>query len=102
MKPIEQKKKKVRRTHFVVVVEGQSTDFAVVRVGVLLWDVLKGAVGNVGVGGNGLFILTSLCLVQDVFRHLPEAHGAVPGPWDREITSISSTHRKAKSKETHL
>lgn len=101
MSPIEQEKK-VRRTHFVVVVEGQSTDFAVVRVGVLLWDVLKGAVGNVGVGGNGLFILTSLCLVQDVFRHLPEAHGAVSGPWDRTITSISSTHRKAKNKEIRL
>lgn len=73
----------------MVVVEGQSTDFAVVRVGVLFWDVLEGAVGNVGVGWNGLLILTSLCLVQDVFRHLPEAHGAVSGSWDRTVTSIT-------------
>lgn len=80
IKQTKKTKKNNRVTYFVVVVEGQSTDFAVVRVGVLLWDVLKGAVGNVGVGGNGLLILTSLCLVQDVFRHLPEAHGAVSGP----------------------
>lgn len=37
--------------YFMVVVEGQSTDFTVVWIGVLLWDVLEGAVGDVGVGG---------------------------------------------------
>lgn len=37
--------------YFMVVVEGQSPDFAVVWVGVLLRDVLEGTVGDVGVGG---------------------------------------------------
>lgn len=85
-------KKILNGTYFVVIVEGQSTDFAVIRVRVLFWDVLEGAVGNVGVGWNGLFILTSLCLVQDVFRHLPEAHGAISGSLDRTVTTTSLAH----------
>lgn len=74
----------------MVIVEGQSADFAVIRVSVLFWDVLEGAVGNVGVGRNRLFILTSLCLVQDVLRHLPKAHRAISGSLDRTVHFINS------------
>lgn len=65
--------------HFMVVVEGQSTDFTVVWVGVLLWDVLKGTVGNVSVGGHRLLILTSLCLAHYFLCYFPQAHGAISG-----------------------
>lgn len=68
--------------YFMVVVEGQSPDFAVVWVGVLLWDVLEGTVGDVGIGGYRLFILTALCLAHYLLGHLPQAHGAVSGPWE--------------------
>lgn len=66
--------------YFMVVVESQSTDFTVIWVGVLLWDVLKGPVGNVGVRGHRLSILTALCLVHHFLRYLPETHGAISGP----------------------
>lgn len=36
----------------MVVIEGQSTDFTVVWVGVFLGDVLEGTVGDVGIGGH--------------------------------------------------
>lgn len=60
-----------KEPYFMAVVEGQSTDFTVVRVGVLLWDVLEGAVGDVGIGGHRLLILTPLSLAHDLIRHLP-------------------------------
>lgn len=72
----------------MVVVEGQSTNFTVVWVSVFFWDVLKSTVGNVGVGGNGLFILTSLCLVHYFLCHLPQAHGAISGPWEFQNIQI--------------
>ena len=66
--------------YLMVVVEGQSTDFAVVWVGVLLGDVLEGTVGDVGVGGYYLLTLTPLCLAHHVLCHLPQAHGAISRP----------------------
>ena len=68
--------------YFVVVVEGQGTDFTVVWVGVLLRDVLEGTVGDVGVRGYSLLVLTALRLAHNLLRHLPQAHGAVSGPWN--------------------
>lgn len=61
-------------TDLVAVVEGEGAHFAVVGVGVLLGDVLKGAVGDVRVAGDALFILAPVCLTQHLIRHLPQAH----------------------------
>lgn len=61
----------------MVVVEGQSSDFTVVRISVLLWDVLKGTVGNVSVGGHCLITLTAFCLAHYFLCYFPQAHGAV-------------------------
>lgn len=66
--------------YFMVVVEGQRANFTVVRVGVLLWDILKCAVRNVGIGGHGFLALNARCLAQNLLRHLPQAHGAISGP----------------------
>lgn len=63
----------------MVVVEGQSTDFTVVRVGVLLWDVLEGTVGDVGIRGHCLFILTPFSVAHYFLSNFPEAHGAISG-----------------------
>lgn len=68
----------------MVVVEGQSTDFAVVWVSVLLGNVLEGTMGDVGVGGHYLLTLTLFCLTHHVLRHLPQAHGAISGSWEHK------------------
>lgn len=68
----------------MVVIEGQSTDFTVVWVCVLLGNVLEGTVGDVGVGGHCLLTLTLLCLTHHVLSHLPQAHGAISGPWEHK------------------
>lgn len=65
----------------MVVVEGQSTNFTVVRVGVLLGDVLEGTVGDVGVARYCLLILTPFSLAKHLLGYLPQAHGAIPRPW---------------------
>lgn len=93
----------------MVVVEGQSTDFTVVWVGVLLWDVLEGTVRDVCVGGYRLLVLTALCLAHYFLCHLPQAHGAISGPWEFQHTrSIEITeclyylHTKVKNKQSGL
>lgn len=65
----------------MAVVEGQSPDFTVVWVGVLLGDVLEGTVGDVRIGGYSLFILTHLSLAQYILCNLPKAHGTISGPY---------------------
>lgn len=70
--------------YFVVVVEGQSTNFTVVRVGVLLWDILKCTVRNVGIGGHGFLALSARCLAQNLLCHLPQSHGTISGPCERQ------------------
>lgn len=66
----------------MVVVEGQSADFTVVWVGVFLWDVLKGTMGDMGVGGHCLLILTPLSLAHYFLCHFPQAHRAISGPYE--------------------
>lgn len=68
----------------MVVVKGQCTNFTVVWVGVLLWDILKCTVRNVGIGGHGFLALSTRCLVQNLLRHLPQAHGTISGPCERQ------------------
>lgn len=75
-----------KEPYFMVVVEGQSADFTVVWVGVLLRDVLEGTVGDVGVGGYCLLILTPFSLAHYFLCHLPKAHGAISGPYKLKYT----------------
>lgn len=66
--------------YLMVVIKGQSTDFTVVWVGVLLWDILKCTVGNVGIGGHRLITLSALHLAHYFLCYLPQTHGAISGP----------------------
>lgn len=87
--------------YLVVVVEGQRTNFTVVRVGVLLWDILKCAVRNVGIGGHGFLALSARRLAQNLLRHLPQAHGTIPGPCERQqIPQVVLSYRKCRPEVT--
>lgn len=65
----------------MAVVEGESTDFTVVWVGVLFGNVLESPVRDVGVGRYILFTLTPFGLIHHFLGHFPKTHGAISRPY---------------------